>query len=270
MKKKKYLLMLIVSCLLLSGCGKENTKMLEGISIEEGCYVNEKDSEHLMCFTDSSSMDSVLYKDGIYYNDKYYHTTMPTEKENYSYTFKVDEGVITVTYYKDSSILYGQVCTAASNDSMNCNEIANVTGETENNEVTYKKVDKEFNKDIINNLPIYERDREFELNFNGTKITCNITRNYSILEKASGSVIQDCLSNYYNELYTCTQLDKTDKWQIYSVSEVKQYSASDYTSYVINNYSYNVTVNETKFRYVDAFPINPITSKDKMIVNITK
>ncbi len=277
MKNLKYIILLIVPCLLLTGCGEEknnNNKIIENLTIEEGCYRNEKDSEHLICFTEDSSYYEVLNKDDTYYNDPYYRNSPPSEEQTNTYKFEVDDGIFTLSYFDKEDEWLSLVCSTPTNSTIECTKKTTLLGQVEKEEIKYEKISKEFNKEIIESLPIYERNKEFELNFDGTQITCNITRSYSITGFGAGTVITNCLNKYYNDSYTTTQMNSTDKWQIYTKSEfdnaVSQYGKLESLNYLINNYSYNVTANNKTFKYSGSFPINPITSNEKMIVTITK
>ena len=269
MKKLKYLSVFIISILLLTGCGNEN--LIEDLDIEEGCYNTSDNAKYLICFTKDKKYYDVFNTNGKYYRDPIYRTST-NEETKYSSKFEIDKGIITLEYYENGTIWQALVCSSQSDTTMSCTETSNVLGKVETAQKQYTKVEKEFTKEIIENLPIYERNKEFELIFNGKKITCNMTRSYSITGILSGTVISACLKKTYNENYNVTQLDSTGNWQIFSnsVSTKANSYGNQKWNYIISNYSYNVTVNGKTFGYGQAFPIDPFTSNEKMIVNITK
>lgn len=279
MKKIKYLILLILPCLILTGCDNgdnnttENKNIIEELSIEEGCYSTDN-SENLMCLTKDLKYYNVLYKNSNYYQDPYYLVSPPTEKETENYKFETENGIITIELYSNGEIWQSLVCSASSENTIDCTEMSTVGGKVEKVEKHYTKVEKDFSKDIIEKLPIYERNKEYEIDFNGEQITCNFTRSYSIVRANAGGEIAKCLTSKYDEEYVVTQLDSSDSWQIYTkkISEdaTKIYGRIESSKYLIENYSYNVTVNDTSFKYFKDFPIDPYNTNEKLIVSISK
>ena len=292
---KKYIfisLFLILACG-VTGCSIDvdtnKAVMIDELTIEEGCYAKENDSEHLICFTKDLSYYDVLYKYDTYYNDPYYSVSPPTEDKSHRYTFVPDDGLFTLTYYQDGEEYLTSICSTPTETTIDCSVIATILGDVEKSESKYTKVDKEFNKEIIEGLPLYERNKEFELNFDGNTFNCNLTRSYSITNSFSGTVISNCLKNNLNKEYSISQISTDGSWQIWpkdlfgpqdnsnkSVQELykdllKNYSTqTEQLNYIKENYSYNVTVNGKTFKYTDAFPIDPYSSNERMIVNISK
>ncbi len=274
---RKYIVFLLALLLIfpLTGCdSEENTEkvvMIESLHIEEGCYKRENNSNNLICFTKDLSYFDVFYKDGKYYRDDYYHTSLPNEETQYTYKFNGDS-VFNIYYYENGKEYLGLICLGQTNNTFDCSEIVSPevspSGQAESNKVLYTKVEKKFDKDTIENLPLYERNKEFNLNFDGEDINCNLTRSYSITNSNSGLVIANCLNKKYNKNFKISQLNSSNDWQIYN-KELGNSHGND-ASYLISNYSYNVDVNGTSFNYLKGFPIDPYVTNDKMTVNITK
>jgi lipoprotein len=276
MKKNLIILLVLVISLTLTGCGnnenKEQAVVIDQLDIEEGCYKTETNSNNLICITKDLSYYDVLYKDGKYYRDDYYHTSPPTEEQTESYKFKTDGGLFDIYHYSNGKEYLALMCLGKTNNTFDCSEIMSgdlsPSGKAESVKVLYTKVDEKFDKETIENLPLYERNKEFIINYNGEEISCNLTRNYSITNSSSGLVISNCLSKKFNDTYKVVQLDSSDNWQIYT-DDIRQTYANN-ISYIIANYSYNVTVNNESFGYLKSFPIDPYSTDEKMIVTITK
>lgn len=283
MKNKIFLLVLCSFLLLgLTGCGqneenKENKGVIvEGLEIEEGCYASSDNNEHPICFTKDGKYHRVLNKDNIYYNDPYYDKSYDDETKKDYMTYEIDTYVLTMSYYSNSKLYLSYVCVAGDTKSLNCTSYDTTTniGEATKKEVVFNKVDKDFNEKIINELPMYERNKEYKLDFNGNIITCNLTRNYSMINSMGSLAISDCLEKQYGEKYTITQLDKTENWQIYSKSQAEtvynNFGNLNGIDYLKANYSYKVTVDNKTFKYTEAFPIDPYSTNDLMTVVIKK
>lgn len=267
--------MLLIS-ITLTGCDNgdnntaENKNIIEELSIEEGCYSTD-DSENLMCFTEDLKYYDVLYKNGKYYKDPYYMVSPPTEEQKSKFEYDFDDGLITIDYYDGTDNSISQVCSTPTENTIDCTETYIDLGKVVTNKKKYTKVKEKFNKDIIEKLPIYERNKEYVIDFNGKQITCNLTRNYSILRKFASSDIKNCLEKNLNKTFTLTQLNSSDDWQIYTEEEASEAAGKvNGLTYIMENYSYSVTVNDTPFKYYNDFPIDPYNTNDKMIVKIVK
>lgn len=298
MKKNLLILLVLVISLTLAGCGnnekKEQAVVIDQLDIEEGCYKTETNSNNLICITKDLSYYAVLYKDGEYYRDDYYQTSPPTEEQTESYKFKTDGGLFDIYHYSNGKEYLALMCLGKTKNTFDCSEIMSgdlsPSGKAESTKVIYTKVEEKFDKETIENLPLYERNKEFELNFDGNTYTCNLTRSYSITNSFASSVISNCLKKNLNKEYSVSQLNTDGKWQIWpkdlfgqqndnsdkSVQELYKDLQKNYPTqveqlnYIEKNYSYDVTVDGKTFKYTEAFPIDPYSDNEKMVVNIIK
>lgn len=276
MKKSLLIIIVLITSFILTGCGTEtktpNNVMVSPLNIEEGCYKKPENSENLICITEDSSFYEVLYKDGKYYRDDYYSTSPKTENTNNYHQFKIDDSGFNIFYFSNGKQFYDLMCYGDTKDSINCTEFLypdiSPSGKAESNKILYSKVDKVFNKENIENLPLYERNKEFLLKYNGEDITCNLTVSYSLTESSSSLVIKNCLDKKYEKNYTIKQLNSSNNWQIYTSEDQQKYG--DNTDTLISNFSYSVTVDGKTFKIYEGFPFSPYNTDEKMIVNISK
>lgn len=278
---KKGILCLLCCVLLIgvTGCGsneekvqKETQNIIEEFGIAEGCYSSDNDKEHLICFTNDLAYHDVLYKDGVYYNDPYYNVSPPTEDKKDYYEFTYSDKVLKIKYYSNNKLDMTDVCYSTGTEVLKCTRIGDeIIVQNGREEFTLTKVQKEFNKDIIKELPIYERNKEFNLIFNNETITCNLTKSYSKLNTMSSLVISNCLTKHFNKEYVATEMDNTGNWYIYSKDAIPSgMSNAEQLNYIKPRFAYFVTVNNQSFSYAKAFPINPYTTNEKMTVKATK
>lgn len=276
MKKNLLVLIVFVCIFALTGCDTEtktpSNVMVSQLNIEEGCYKSPENSEHLICITEDSSFYEVLYKDEKYYKDDYYSTSPKTENTNKYHQYKIDGDGFKIFYFSNGEQFYDLICYGETKDTISCTEYiypnVSPSGKTETNKIIYSKVDKTFNKDIIENLPLYERNKEFLLKYNDEEITCNFTVSYSLTESSSSLVIKNCLDKKYGKDYTIKQLNSSNNWQMYTSEDKQKYG--DNINALISNFSYNVTVDGKAFKTYEGFPFSPYDTDEKMIVNITK
>ena len=261
-------LAIIVSYILKSS---SNKNIIKEFGIEEGCYSNAEDSENLMCFTKQSNYYSVLNLGVSYFNDINFHTPPKNDElyGKYNFEFKYEEDKFTLKM-TSSDYSFTKNCSANNSTTIKCVEI-NSDGSEE--EKIYQKIEKEFNEETISKLPIWERTKEYKIDFAGEIITCNLTWQYSIIRSAVGpSTIKSCLEKEYNKKYTVSEVD--NKWIIWSEEQSAEAektfgNSSDGYKYLLANYSYEASVEGKSFSAFSDFSINPYSINETMIVNIT-
>ena len=308
--KKKVMVICIVLCIFIVGgvaavlsvIPKEPARkivMVEDLDLEEGCYgrLNNDDKiDHdipYLCVTKEPEIFHVLYLDGVYYNDLYYLKTPPTEDHQVLYESTIDDLILTERYYSNHEQYAFDTCHSENKNKLVCTYKAYDSSlPSDSQKYTYVKINKDFDKKSIKELPVYERNKAYDIDFDGTIINCNLTRNYSIIKMGSSSEVSKCLSKYFNEEYSIAELDDSGNWIIATKSEwndgipTVSSSASIIDAY-INGYqtlpakearadylkknkAYKVTVNDKTFNFAQAFPIDPYTTDEKMVVKIVK
>lgn len=284
MKKKSIFIILCIIIILFIAIifsnFKNNNNLITKINIEEGCYESNKDSEHLICITKDHKFYSVLHKYGRYYNDVNYYIPPKDDTSYGKYKFKFDydkNSFYIKETSKDSS--FTLKCNTENSTTFKCVGTTKIDGNTQNESAKYTKVDKEFNKKIINELSMFNRTKEFKIAFNGQVINCNLTWLYSTLNTASGTtVIKQCLEKEYKEDFTISLTAEVDKrWLIMSKSQSEAFdkkfpskrTSIGYTNlydeaiaYSNEHYGYDVVEivtnrNELKFSPLEEFPYDP-------------
>lgn len=278
---KKVILCLLCGILLIgiTGCNskekqrEEKQNIIEEFGIAEGCYSSDNNKEHLICFTNDLARHDVLYKDGTYYNDIYYKVSPPTEEKSDYYEFTYSDKTLNIKYYSNNELYATDVCYSTGSKVLKCTRIGDELVVKDGKfEFTLNKVEKEFNKEIIESLPVYERNKEYKIIFDNETITCNLTRAYSILNSFAGSsAIKKCLESHFGKEYQLTSLDKTGNWHIYPNGSLPSGASNEQQfNYILNNYSYNVSLNGKSFEWKDAFPIDPYATDEIMTIKIEK
>lgn len=291
--KQKILITILIATFVFSitGCGNKKG-LIKDINIEEGCYVSLKDKDHLICFTKEHNYYSILNKYNTYYNDINYY--VPPEDDSsygkYNFSFTYEKNSISLKVNNDDFELLTK-CSVQDSKTLNCTLESNSENEITSEYRIYNKVDKEFNEEIIKKLPIFNRTKEYNINFNGEIISCNLTWLYSVINTAAGtSTIKQCLEKEYNEEFIIgIPTDSQTKWLIKSNSQKIAFDkkfpgATPFSSnfeqamkYNNENFGYDVTASigkseEIAFGIYDAFPYDPYDEKynnEKMTVKIT-
>ena len=297
MKKKTiimiiFLLVIITISVVIIINYKGSKKLIKIINIEEGCYFSTKDEEHLICLTNNHKIYSVLNKYNTYYNDIYYYEPPKDDPSFNKYNFDFEYQHNSISIKLSSNDNYSSmVCSVENSRTLNCNLNSKILDEKKEEKLIYEKIDKEFNEEIIKKLPIFDRNKEYEINFNGEIFSCNLTWLYSIVNIASGTTtIKQCLEKQYGEEFLIgIPTDSNIKWLIKSASQKKATdekfhnanllsdNAKEALEYNNKMFGYNVTASiknekEIPFGFLDKIPYdpyNPNYKDDKIIIKIS-
>ena len=273
---------------------KKGNNLIKTINIEEGCYTSQDDKEHLICFTRNHKFYSVLNKYGNYYNDINYYIPPRDDASygKYDFSFEYDKDYISLSVNTDgdnADLL--MKCNVKNPQTLNCTLESTSAGVTDTDYRLYTKVDKEFNEESIKKLQVFNRTKEYSIDFNGEKISCNLTWLYSVVNTAAGtSAVKQCLEKNFGEDFIIgIPTDSETKWLIKSNSQKiafdKKFPGATLTSsnskeamkYNNETFGYNVTASigsseEISFGIYDSFPYDPYDEKykeEKMIIKIT-
>jgi len=289
-------IIIIMGIVIISFFNLSDSNIIRELNIEEGCYAREDDKENLICFTKGVKFHNVLYKYDTYWNDKYANIP-PKDDPSYGtteFSFNYDKKTITTNVKSKGPTGTARLerkCSVVNSTTIECyeNQYENHgDGEKIVEDLAVKriyiKVNKDFNEEIINEFPIFERIKPFKINFDGEEITCNLTWKYSQIRISGPVAIKDCLENKYNTNYTVSNVSEDDnRWLIFSSEQSeaaekifpKVYGTMGLTTnpdaikYIKANYSYYVKVDDREFRAFEDFPIDPYNQDELMTVSIT-